>query len=130
MERLSKKNFGENNYQLAGLRFIYTVYPEDRPDETQYMNDIDQNYRSKHSLLLVPTYFNGNDYIDYDPLHYHVESGSNVPDNFESLTTKEEVSVYDPLHPCNNGTNTMNHGSMCPPTCPPIPSFLSVMDSH
>lgn len=130
----------EGSYDLAGLRFYYTVYPstplyDPNAPIGNYMSSIDQLYREKHSLLIMPTYKLGTEYIDFDPQHFypantppHNTTGSPIPMAIDSSLVATSILAYDPLYPCMNASNSMNHGGMCPPTCPQGVTLIDIAD--
>ncbi|MFM9944763.1 MAG: hypothetical protein ACKVQB_05975 [Bacteroidia bacterium] len=105
-----------SGYSLGGLRFYFTVYPQDLPgvNETPYLSEIKKTFRNKHSLLIVPTYKETSTkiQIDFDPQY---TDGSNKPMTLETLPAGTILNVLDPLG-CAQA-NVMNHGGMCPPKC-------------
>lgn len=82
MNDVEAKSLGSSGHDsLSGLRFYYIRYPENKVVNninpwTKYAyfnkNGLPTNYQNKHSLMIVPTYFDkeSQTHIDFDPRKY------------------------------------------------------------
>jgi hypothetical protein len=127
---------------LSGIRFYYIKYPEKKIwDGYKYFvaSDLPQNYQNRHSLILVPTYYNTETKFqtDFDPREYDSKGKpidmSIVMDNLISNEDQETISNIKPglvkgkaaiMGPDNSGANAnmANGGGLIPPY-PPAGSF-------
>lgn len=96
-----------------GIRFYYAKYPDaDRMASLEDLKMLPANYAHRHTLFLVPTYWDpsaGAD-VDFDPMQ--VKKGCIFKNHIDSV--KGRVWMALPV-PDGSGTDATNHGSMIPP---------------
>lgn len=127
---------------LSGIRFYYIKYPEKKIwDGYKYFvaSNLPQNYQNRHSLMLVPTYYNKTTqfHTDFDPREYEApgkpKDMSTVMDSLITLEGENTKSNLTPglingkaaiMGPDNSGANAnmANGGGLIPPY-PPAGSF-------
>lgn len=133
MDSLSLKN----GTKLSGIRFYYIKYPEPKTwVKYDYFKStgLPQNYQNRHSLMLVPTYFNKENgfQTDFDPRKYVAGKPMDMGIVLDSLIKKEnQETLFDSrtglvaskaaiLGADNSGGNASmaNGGGLIPPYPP------------
>lgn len=129
------------NPLMNGLRFYFIQYPNDQAtwDKYPYLKDISPLYKNRHTLMMIPTYFDGTYDVDFDPRKNGTDGKpANIVDVMDKLI-KNEATEPNILQSTNNatkapvlmpkGTSTsstddpsiINGGSLIPPP----PDFLN-----
>lgn len=120
MERKRCENSSCDPGTKLGIRYYYIKYPDNLGPQCPYpaLNGLDKSLRNKHSLAMVPAYFNTaeNMWKDYYP---RLSTQSRCFPEVTNLTVKENnlKSIANVL-PQSAGEN---HGGMAPP--PPTGIF-------
>jgi len=84
----------------VGVRFYFTVYPEQQTNESSYFKGIENSYRDKLSFVMLPTYKDA-------------QSGENK----DILTSDAGGIVSKAFLSASNSAIALNHGGLCPPNC-------------
>jgi hypothetical protein len=102
--------------RLSGIRMYYTVYPEKKEGESEYMRSIPEKDRNHVSLLLVPTYYDDQNkcHNDFGPSDVPVGQSSTPGGNKEDQKSRSASAIA----PSQQSAPAMNHASLCPPNCP------------
>jgi hypothetical protein len=148
MNDVEDKSLGSAGHDsLSGLRFYYIRYPENKIANnvnpwTKYAyfnkNGMPTNYQNKHSLMIVPTYFDSvtQTHVDFDPRKYDSNNKpvaiskvlqdliakENKSSNIEqqSFSNNPEgsdnpISAFKAFIIMPENSNTINAGSIVPP---------------
>jgi hypothetical protein len=99
------------NYKLNGIRMYYTVYPEKKEGESEYMSSIPEKDRNHTSLLLVPTYRDDKTRTDSD---FGPEGGAKPNQDGEEKGAQKSSAIT----PTQESAPALNHAALCPPNCP------------
>lgn len=104
--------------KLSGIRMYYTVYPEKKEGESEFMSSVSDNERNHVSLLLIPTYYDekSKEHADFGP------SGSSEPGKNSDQGRGERSASAAAVAPSGPG---LNHAALCPPNCPTLGSYLN-----
>lgn len=94
-----------------GVRIYFGEYPTSGP----LVANIDPAYLGLHTLLMVPTYWDGQYDRDFDPAF--IDPGCK-PAPIDSVGAILTALPPDPQDPTQNNTNMRNHGSLFPPPYP------------
>jgi hypothetical protein len=94
-----------------GVRIYFGEYPTSGPLAT----GIEAEYLGLHTLLMVPTYWDGQYDRDFDPAYINPGCKPAPPD---SVWTVLSALTPDPQNPTENDANMRNHGSLFPPPYP------------
>lgn len=97
--------------KLSGIRMYYTVYPEKKEGESEYMNSIPDKDRNHVSLLLIPTFFD-------DKSKSHVDFGPDNETQGQNHDLEEKGARSAAAAPSQQSGPALNHASLCPPNCP------------
>ncbi len=112
----------DTNLKL-GIRIYFAEYPS-AADWTSYqgLETVPQEYAGLHTLLMVPTFYNGTNDVDFDPsVPYVFDAACQEPPMFDTLALNSLI-----LGPTNQSA-FRNHGGLIPPpfkpTGPPLENF-------
>lgn len=91
-----------------GIRIYYAAYPTDPAEFAQY-GIANPEYKGMHTLLMVPTFNDGTNNVDFDPMHLDWSTCTGVAktDTFAATIFAMMPAVAD-----------MNHGGLTPPPYP------------
>lgn len=100
------------NHKLNGIRMYYTVYPEKKEGESEYMSSVPEKNRNHVSLLLVPTYHD-------DKTNTDADFGPEPTSQGENHDVEEKTGAQRAIAPSSQQAGpALNHASLCPPNCP------------
>ncbi len=97
------KNKGIDTKDL-GIRLYYTVYPQEKEGESEYFKNLEKEYRSKQTFLLLPTY--------HDPRSNSEKDVLSAPSNIAGKGAQQFGA------PSAQTCIALNHMALCPPACP------------
>lgn len=121
--KAATKNKGLESKDV-GVRFYFSVYPQQHEGESAYFKSLESDYRSKQTFLLLPTYYDAKTNTHYDVL-------STTSNRSQELfvaggTAKESKNIDDEggaksraaIAPPQQSCIALNHMALCPPACP------------
>lgn len=99
---------GNNCTDTLGIRIYYARYPENLSSVTEFA-DLNPAYANRHTLFMVPTYWDeaSRQYIDFNPA-----SGCRGSFDGPSLIKSLPSMIY---MPSSEEQTTQNHGGLAPP---------------
>lgn len=116
--KASGKNSGLSVKDI-GVRFYFTVYPDQKEGESAYFNGIEKEYRNKQTFLLLPTYHDNSSNTEMDILSSK-QTASRAKTTEEGASAGEESAAAAPAQyfsaPDGSGV-ALNHMALCPPAC-------------
>lgn len=106
-----------------GVRFYFTVYPEQKEGESAYFKGIEKEYRNKQTFLLLPTYHDNSSNTEKDIL-----SSQQTASKARNSAGSESTGAAPTNDAANAGGTqyfsaaagsgvALNHMALCPPAC-------------
>jgi hypothetical protein len=107
------------NLDKLGIRLYYGRYPETNANSSfSDLVKMPLGYKDRHTVFMLPTYFDGTYNVDFDP---NLTVG-NVPKNLKAIINSEEnIALTSYKSYSTEPTNNMmqNHGDLIPPMSSP-----------
>jgi hypothetical protein len=127
--KAAAKNKGLETKDL-GVRMYYTVYPQQQAGESSYFKSLENEYRSRQTFLMLPTYHDSKTNANCDILSTNADNrsqeffignaGTGKSSNMGARSSEGDTGAPGAAA---SGTAAqsyigLNHMALCPPACP------------
>lgn len=108
----------------VGVRLYFSVYPQQHEGESAYFRALENDYRSKQTFLLLPTYFDAKTQTHYDILSTTSNRSQEIFLGGRPATESKNIGDEDAAKSRSSVAAAapsyigLNHMALCPPACP------------
>lgn len=107
----------------VGIRLYFSVYPQQRDGESAYFKALENDYRSKQTFLMLPTYFDAKSNSHCDVLTTAINRSQEIfigggATQSRDIGEEGAKSRSAAASSAEQSYIALNHMALCPPACP------------